>query len=101
MNNSPTAAPTASSAVTNYLAAIGRKGGASGTGKSKARSKSQARKAALARWAKRKPKAEASRANGKLGGRPKKQKRTARRQNNVLGRARGGRGDANEMESGT
>jgi len=51
--------------------------------------------------AKSKAKAEASRANGKLGGRPKKQKRTARRQNNVLGRARGGRGDANEMESGT
>ena len=41
----------------DYLAAIGRKGGASGIGKSKARSKSQARKAALARWAKRKPKA--------------------------------------------
>lgn len=57
MNNSKTEAPSASNAVTNYLAAIGRKGGASGTGKSKARSSEQARKAALVRWAKRKPKA--------------------------------------------
>ena len=48
-----TEAQAASGAVSSYLAAIGRKGGASGTGKSKARSKSQARKAALARWSKR------------------------------------------------
>jgi hypothetical protein len=57
MNNSKTGQPSAGDAVSAYLAAIGRKGGASGTGKSKARSKSQARKAALVRWAKRKPKA--------------------------------------------
>jgi hypothetical protein len=36
-----------------YLATIGRKGGQSGRGKSKARTHEQARKAALARWAKR------------------------------------------------
>jgi hypothetical protein len=36
-----------------YLAAIGRQGGKAGTGKAKARTKTQARKAALARWAKR------------------------------------------------
>lgn len=53
--NKATEAPSAGDAVRDYLAAIGRKGGASGTAKSKARSKSQARKAALARWAKRKP----------------------------------------------
>ena len=53
-NNSKTATPNDGSAVSDYLAAIGRKGGASGTGKSKARSKSQARKAAQARWAKSK-----------------------------------------------
>jgi hypothetical protein len=55
--NSKTGQPSAGDAVSAYLAAIGRKGGASGTGKSKARSKLQARKAALARWAKRKPEA--------------------------------------------
>jgi hypothetical protein len=55
MKNSKTEAQSALSAVRDYLAAIGRKGGASGTGKSKARSKSQARKAARARWAKQKP----------------------------------------------
>lgn len=36
-----------------YLASIGAKGGAAGTGKSKARTTEQARKAALARWVKR------------------------------------------------
>lgn len=49
--------PSAGDAVSAYHAAIWRKGGMSGTGKSKARSKSQARKAALARWVKRKPSA--------------------------------------------
>jgi len=38
---------------TAYLATIGRKGGQSGRGKSKARSTEQARRAALARWVKR------------------------------------------------
>lgn len=38
---------------TAYLATIGRKGGQSGRGKSKARTTEQARKAALARWVKR------------------------------------------------
>ena len=66
MKNSKTAAQSASSAVTNYLAAIGRKGGASGTGKSKARSKSQARKAAEVRWAKSKPERIARRRNVKV-----------------------------------
>ena len=33
-----------------YLAKIGAKGGKAGTGKAKARSKAQARKAALKRW---------------------------------------------------
>jgi len=41
------------SAVSKYLATIGRKGGQSGRGKSKARTTEQARKAALARWVKR------------------------------------------------
>lgn len=50
--NFKTEAPSAGDAVRDYLAAIGRKGGASGTGKGKARSKSQARKAAQARWKK-------------------------------------------------
>jgi hypothetical protein len=36
-----------------YLATIGRKGGSAGRGKSKARTTEQARKAALARWVKR------------------------------------------------
>jgi hypothetical protein len=63
MKNSKTAAPIASSAVTNYLAAIGRKGGSNGTGKSKSRSKSQARKAAQVRWAKSKPERIARRRN--------------------------------------
>ena len=36
-----------------YLASIGSKGGKAGTGKAKARTKAQARKAANARWAKR------------------------------------------------
>lgn len=58
-----TEAPNASNAVSDYLAAIGRKGGASGTGKSKARSKSQARAAAQVRWAKKKPKRIARRRN--------------------------------------
>jgi len=38
---------------TDYLATIGRKGGQSGRGKSKARTTEQARRAALARWVKR------------------------------------------------
>jgi hypothetical protein len=33
-----------------YLASIGRKGGRSGTGKAKARTPEQARRAALSRW---------------------------------------------------
>lgn len=40
--------------VHDYLAEIGRKGGAAGRGPAKARSSEQARKAALARWGKRK-----------------------------------------------
>lgn len=39
-----------------YLSSIGSKGGRAGTGKSKARTSAQARKAALARWAKKKEK---------------------------------------------
>lgn len=42
------------SSVTQYLRSIGRRGGKAGTGKSKARTSAQARKAALARLAKRK-----------------------------------------------
>ena len=42
--------------VKAYLASIGSRGGKAGTGKAKARTKAQARKAALARWAKRKAK---------------------------------------------
>lgn len=42
-----------SNPIKDYLAAIGRRGGKAGTGKSKARTKAQARKAALARWSKR------------------------------------------------
>lgn len=41
-----------SNPVKQYLAAIGRRGGKAGTGKAKARTKSQARKAAMARWRK-------------------------------------------------
>jgi len=36
--------------VKQYLASIGRKGGMSGTGKAKARTPEQARRAALTRW---------------------------------------------------
>ena len=43
------------SAVSKYLASIGSAGGKAGRGKSKARTSAQARKAALARWAKKKP----------------------------------------------
>jgi hypothetical protein len=39
-----------SNPITKYLAAIGARGGKAGTGKSKARTKSQARAAAKARW---------------------------------------------------
>jgi general stress protein YciG len=39
--------------VHEYLAEIGRKGGAAGRGTSKARTSEQARAAALARWGKR------------------------------------------------
>ena len=37
--------------ASEYFAAIGRRGGKAGTGKAKARTKAQARKAANARWA--------------------------------------------------
>ena len=37
-------------AIKRYLASIGRRGGQSGAGASKARTSSQARAAALARW---------------------------------------------------
>ena len=47
--------------VHDYLAEIGRKGGAAGRGPAKARSSEQARKASLARWGKRKTKARAKR----------------------------------------
>lgn len=47
--------------VHDYLAEIGRKGGAAGRGPAKARTSEQARKAALARWGKRKRKAGAKR----------------------------------------
>lgn len=40
--------------IKSYLSAIGRRGGKAGTGKAKARTKEQARKAAMARWVKRK-----------------------------------------------
>ena len=40
------------SEVQKYLASIGARGGKAGTGKSKARTKAQAQKAALARWRK-------------------------------------------------
>ena len=39
--------------VHDYLAEIGRKGGAAGRGPAKARTSEQARKAALAGWARR------------------------------------------------
>ena len=42
--------------ITAYLAAIGALGGKAGRGKSKARTSAQARKAALARWGKKKGK---------------------------------------------
>lgn len=45
-----------SSEVTKYLSTIGSKGGRAGTGKSKARTSAQARKAAMTRWAKKKEK---------------------------------------------
>ena len=41
--------------ITAYLSSIGALGGKAGRGKSKARTSAQARKAALARWAKKKP----------------------------------------------
>ena len=41
-----------SNPITKYLAAIGSRGGKSGTGKAKARTKAQARAAANVRWAK-------------------------------------------------
>jgi hypothetical protein len=40
--------------IKTYLSAIGQRGGKAGTGKAKARTKDQARNAALARWSKRK-----------------------------------------------
>ena len=50
------------SEISKYLASIGARGGKAGTGKSKARTKSQARAAAKARW----DKARALRQNDKL-----------------------------------
>jgi hypothetical protein len=47
--------------VHDYLAEIGRKGGAAGRGPAKARTSEQARAAARARWGKRKTKARAKR----------------------------------------
>ena len=47
--------------VHDYLAEIGRKGGAAGRGPAKARTSEQARKAALARCGKRKTQARAKR----------------------------------------
>ena len=38
------------SQISKYLASIGARGGKAGTGKAKARTKAQARKAALTRW---------------------------------------------------
>jgi hypothetical protein len=52
--------------VHDYLAEIGRKGGAAGRGPAKSRSSEQARKAALARWGKRKTKARAKRSHNKV-----------------------------------
>ena len=46
--------------VHDYLAEIGRKGGAAGRGPAKARNNEQARKAALARWGKRRKRAKRS-----------------------------------------
>ena len=46
--------------VHDYLAEIGRKGGAAGRGPAKARTSEQARTAALARWGKRKKRAKRS-----------------------------------------
>jgi hypothetical protein len=43
------------SEISKYLASIGARGGKSGIGKAKARTKAQARAAAKARWAKVKP----------------------------------------------
>ena len=42
--------PLTPNLVSAYLASIGSRGGKAGTGKSKARSSAQARKAARARW---------------------------------------------------
>ena len=49
--------------VHDYLAEIGRKGGAAGRGPAKARTSEQAQAAARARWGKRKTKARAKRDN--------------------------------------
>ena len=46
--------PMTPNLVAAYLASIGSKGGRSGTGKSKARTSAQARKAARVRWDKAK-----------------------------------------------
>jgi hypothetical protein len=43
----------APSPISAYLAVIGKKGGKAGTGKAKARSSEQARKAVMKRWGKR------------------------------------------------
>lgn len=57
--------------VRDYLAEIGRKGGAAGRGSAKARTTEQARAAVLARWAKtkrkkkRKPKRHNAEAHGR------------------------------------
>ena len=47
--------------IHDYLAEIGRKGGAAGRGPAKARTSEQARKASLARWGTRKTKARPKR----------------------------------------
>jgi len=52
--------------VHDYLAEIGRKGGAAGRGPTKARTSEQARKAALARWGTLQRKARAERGPNKV-----------------------------------
>lgn len=50
---------TTNTPLKNAAAAMGRKGGKAGTGKAKARTSDQARKAALVRWSKPRPGKEA------------------------------------------
>ena len=51
--------------ITDYLSSIGSAGGKAGRGKSKARTSTQARKAAMARWAKKRHDAIVKRRNGR------------------------------------